>query len=258
MLKKYIEQLKENLSLITIVPLLLGGIWQVVLLSTISPSYIRFFSVSQQISDGVLILFVSAFIYIIFLFGKKSFIKSIDISYFENSSKWHLMFVSFGCLVVLAGVSLYLLVFYYYPYSKGEKLYFGDILAFLFFTVFLLIAFGRLFSVFAFLYIKKRKSVIDEKGIIKIVDNLIPVLALLLLIIPAFVVVVSITKFHDLFNMPDNLKNMNYVIDKYCKDYKSINRDSVKVLYMNDKYLFIKDSSKIEIVKFDYMFKDSK
>ena len=55
--RSIITFLKDYLSLIAIIPLLLGGIWQIFLLASISSSYIRFFSVSQQLADGVLILF---------------------------------------------------------------------------------------------------------------------------------------------------------------------------------------------------------
>jgi hypothetical protein len=49
---------KRNLSLIVIIPYVLGGIWQIVELSTISLAYIRFFSVTQSVSDGLLMLVV--------------------------------------------------------------------------------------------------------------------------------------------------------------------------------------------------------
>lgn len=49
---------KRNLSLIVIIPYILGGIWQIIELSTISLAYIRFFSVTQSISDGLLVLVV--------------------------------------------------------------------------------------------------------------------------------------------------------------------------------------------------------
>lgn len=49
---------KNNLSLIVIIPYMLGGIWQIVELSTISLTYIRFFSVTQSVSDGLLVLVV--------------------------------------------------------------------------------------------------------------------------------------------------------------------------------------------------------
>ncbi|HLP56623.1 MAG TPA: hypothetical protein VK151_16420 [Fluviicola sp.] len=49
---------KNNLSLIVIIPYVLGGIWQIIELSNISLTYIRFFSVTQSVSDGLLMLII--------------------------------------------------------------------------------------------------------------------------------------------------------------------------------------------------------
>ena len=66
-MKEKIEFIKSNLALIILVPTMLGGIWQLLELLNISPSFIRFFSVSQLIPDGLLILFI---LLIIYTFGK--------------------------------------------------------------------------------------------------------------------------------------------------------------------------------------------
>ena len=47
---------KDNLSLIILLPTLLGGVYQAIELIIISPSLIRFFSISQLIADGLFIL----------------------------------------------------------------------------------------------------------------------------------------------------------------------------------------------------------
>ncbi|MBC9915304.1 hypothetical protein [Chitinophaga varians] len=51
-------RIKDNLSMIVLLPTLLGGIWQLAELLCIHPSCIRFFSVTQLIPDGLLILSV--------------------------------------------------------------------------------------------------------------------------------------------------------------------------------------------------------
>jgi len=55
--KKTIALCKENLSLLVIIPTLIGGIFQLVKLASIHTSYIRFFSVSQVVADGLTVLF---------------------------------------------------------------------------------------------------------------------------------------------------------------------------------------------------------
>lgn len=57
-LKNVIDFVKEYLSIILILPALFGGLWQLFELWTISPSFIRFFSISQIVPDGLFILFV--------------------------------------------------------------------------------------------------------------------------------------------------------------------------------------------------------
>ena len=54
----FIKFIKEYLSFILIIPTFLGGIWQIIELSSISISFIRFFSVTQLIADGLLIIVV--------------------------------------------------------------------------------------------------------------------------------------------------------------------------------------------------------
>lgn len=55
-INKVVDFIKENLSLIVVVPAFIGGLWQSIELMSISTPYIRFFSVSQIIPDGILIL----------------------------------------------------------------------------------------------------------------------------------------------------------------------------------------------------------
>lgn len=55
-MKKYLDLIKENFNLIVAIPPILGALWQITELSRLSLSYIRFFSISQLVADGVLIL----------------------------------------------------------------------------------------------------------------------------------------------------------------------------------------------------------
>ncbi|MDC4826190.1 hypothetical protein NQ838_17905, partial [Acinetobacter baumannii] len=55
--------LKNNLSLLIILPSVLGGLWQIIELFSIDLPYIRFFSINQMVPDGVLILFLLFYIF---------------------------------------------------------------------------------------------------------------------------------------------------------------------------------------------------
>ncbi|ATO18378.1 hypothetical protein BS636_01155 [Acinetobacter sp. LoGeW2-3] len=53
----FISLLKENLSFLVIIPTLMGGLFQLIKLASLDTSYIRFFSVSQVVADGLTVLF---------------------------------------------------------------------------------------------------------------------------------------------------------------------------------------------------------
>lgn len=59
--KRGIRYTAKHLSLILLVPAILGGIWQIIELSQMSFSYIRFFSASQVLADGLLLLLMLVF-----------------------------------------------------------------------------------------------------------------------------------------------------------------------------------------------------
>lgn len=54
--KNLFKKLNDNLSLILLIPTLLGGIWQIQKLFAIDFNLIRYFSITQLIPDGILIL----------------------------------------------------------------------------------------------------------------------------------------------------------------------------------------------------------
>ncbi|CAA6803930.1 MAG: Unknown protein, partial [uncultured Sulfurovum sp.] len=56
--------IKNNLAVILLFPALLGGLWQLLELSKMSISFIRFFSPTQLLPDGLLILFIFGMIYL--------------------------------------------------------------------------------------------------------------------------------------------------------------------------------------------------
>lgn len=53
--KKKLRQIRENFPLIVAIPALLGGLWQLIELIKISPIFLRFFSINQIVSDGLLV-----------------------------------------------------------------------------------------------------------------------------------------------------------------------------------------------------------
>lgn len=81
LLKRGIKYLSKHLSLVLLIPALLGGVWQIIELSQMSFSYVRFFSPSQVLADGLLLL-----ILLIFFIGTFFFLYLIYSRYINSTS----------------------------------------------------------------------------------------------------------------------------------------------------------------------------
>lgn len=81
LLKRGIRYLSKHLSLVLLIPALLGGMWQIIELSQMSFSYVRFFSASQVLADGLLIL-----VLLIFFGGTFLFLYAIYERYIKSNS----------------------------------------------------------------------------------------------------------------------------------------------------------------------------
>ncbi|SHF80271.1 hypothetical protein SAMN05443549_101395 [Flavobacterium fluvii] len=75
-IENHIKLLKEYYALIALIPTLLGGIWQFYKLGEMSFNMMRFFSITQLVSDGILIL-VFCFLPISFILPYINFKKKI-------------------------------------------------------------------------------------------------------------------------------------------------------------------------------------
>lgn len=80
-LKSLYLNLKENLTMFTVIPTVLGGIWQMTKLLSLSTNMMRFFSITQLISDGILVLIIIIFpilLFSIFFISPKNNIKNSE------------------------------------------------------------------------------------------------------------------------------------------------------------------------------------
>lgn len=90
---KIIKYISENLSLLLIIPGILGGIRQIILLSLLSPSLLIYFSTSQVLLDGISILFqLSIVLFTIYFFNK-----------FINKYRSHPIKILFGMSILILG-----------------------------------------------------------------------------------------------------------------------------------------------------------
>lgn len=106
-MKKFIVFFKENKEIIILIPTLLGGLYQILnIVILVGMPYVRYFSVSQVIPDGLLISIAIFWIYIVFkiIFSiykdmNKESEKKIEHSFLFNAF-CILLFCSFGAFLI--------------------------------------------------------------------------------------------------------------------------------------------------------------
>ena len=259
-----IRKIKDYLPLIALVPLLIGGFWQLVELASISSSYIRFFSVTQQLADGLLILFIFTLFYLTFLFIKKGLLSdfSFDTNKYEISSNKDIF------LKLLLSVSVFCVSMYYLkeiiPISatiiEGASngiISLGPIIFSLISIAVILMIVHPLFAL-TWVIIKRITKIEINLDQGKFQDFKRFVITILVIILLRFSFTTFFPVVHSAYIIPRNLTNLQYVVDKYSKENKISNKKDVRIVYTNDKYIFIQYGVNIEVVKSDYMFKSDK
>ncbi len=240
--------IKDNISTFTIIPLVLGGIWQIISLSSISLSYIRFFSISQQLADGLLILTIFIFIYVAYMIGLK-LVSSKPI--LDDSEGWkkyviyQILTYGFAGALFIFGAKNFLIELY-------EKRIFNLSNLCLFIITFITISICvvKVLNAALFPIFKKEIIPLTLNDLIE-VDNYRLILVIIL-VISIFFLNVAID-FHKNYAIPNNSINVENLLTKYVNERKGLKRENVKIIYMNDKYIFVENGSKIEILKFDLL-----
>lgn len=253
---KIYTKVKDNISIILLLPAFLGGVWQVLELSRISTAFIRFFSVTQLVADGILILFILIFIY----FGLqivKSLIKDVPPIDLQNPDMIYLKRrrIANILLIVLSGGTIsYLVVPSLSETIHTEKLHPLLFLTVIPVTIILTFAFIKGFIDLRLSFVRKTPKR-SNKVLKELVKPVIVVLVIFAII--KFCLFFS-SAFHKTFLLPENVMNSSYI---KCKIGKNSNLSSnPEILYFNDKYIFIEykihDSTKIEILPFDRFFEN--
>lgn len=224
--KKTLRLIKENINLLILIPTVLGGFWQLLELVRIEISFIRFFSLTQVVSDGLVILFLLLiFMFInlgVFLKEKKEDDNTINL--YEEYLAVKLVLLLFFLLGF--GYVIYIINYEHFNTSRIILLY--------------------TFFISSIRVI--RDIIIKKYG--DIFKHYYSLIVLLVFQISLYFMNSIFTKFHHLYYVPSNIKNIEYLecyIGKKKKDFE--------LLYFNDKYVFIKDikSKQIEIINFEEM-----
>lgn len=282
--KEWYKLIKDNLAIILLVPTLTGGIWQVFSLLGLGYEYVRFFSISQLVADG-LVMIVLIPIGLIFPIICYHIAKSLRLEILkekiEPSFSKQLIF-----LLVSITIQLYL-IYYYLEYIESffenKPSLFIQVIAFV--LTIPLIQNCFLVGERVLERIKNYTSVFNEIKTIKVkiwinILNLVRgVLAIIIGLTGAFssilVVVAFIAIMSSLGNyfVSDNLANIKNIEETMNKSY-NLKPEEYSIKYFNDSYIFIEHitvskeeekilrqndkniPSEIIILKFDNLFRD--
>jgi len=261
--KYFLKNINENFSLIIAFPIILGGIWQLISLMTIDPTYIRFFSVTQLMADGLFIavliigmsispVIILAAISLATKIANKLKPTIIEAKAEEEDNgnefgKYEVAIVqSFLVIILCIGIyPLYIL----YPVVFPEKLNIQNFVALPFYLLFIF-SWILIIIVIIYIFVYGKKFIINETAL----NNIFKFYLLVTFVTIAFL----LRNFNKSFIIPNNFEN----IETLLMDINSSEgiKDS-KLLYFNDSYIFIqikrKNINKVKVLKFDGFF-DSK
>ncbi len=250
-----LKNIKDFLPLITIIPVILGWIIQIIFLWNFWISYIRFFSLSQSLIDGLVIMWVCLSVWLWL------FLPDFFSSFYYNSITSSNKFIRINSKTALYSEIFWIFVLFLIPFYITHKMYL-DIVNNGYITIFSLLIVSFIFSLFLNFWINKLSFLLHsykfEDKIIdwsSIRDNLkLFILNIFCILIFSFIFYkfdkteLSANSIYTIFSLPNNLINSTNL---------HLENNSNKVVYYNDKYIFIKNTTNntIRIVKFDDLFK---
>ncbi|CAM4410518.1 hypothetical protein [Zobellia nedashkovskayae] len=278
--EKVFDYIKDHPSLVILIPTLLGGIWQLVALLSIGVSYVRFFSLSQLVSDGLILMFtflIFSFIPILFYWGGNEIKKKI------YSLRWlYSIIVLFHITAAFVGYSAFIGI------KVLSNHFILDINAVEKFNIFILLlpclsllsASTRIINEHFVL----RASAYSGTSTLNSIKRLfvkyfkffapITVVFQLFSLISWFAVSINILKLWGNYYMPTNLVNIE-MIHQYVENNYDLKPDEYNISYFNDTYMFleytelsdqeIKDTNsiahgkipmKVIILKTDFLFRE--
>jgi hypothetical protein len=251
--------LKRNLNLIVILPALFGGLWQVIELSRMSFSFIRFFSVGQIIPDGLLILLVliifSISTLILIYYWKKLDSEDDTNEDVSTPKKGNL---SYSVLFFLLFIGLAVLIVY------ANNYFINNIESII--SLFFYLPVNIVVTLFSFVSLHYFIQYSKDIHILNRYRKVLLEMRLFTFYIQVFMFLLFVIKFHDVFMLPIELKNVDNLI---CKMEKIDESANIEILYSNDKYIFVKchkftkdrngrpRQSEIRIFRFEELLDDS-
>ncbi len=238
--RKIIEYIKEHLSVIIIVPAFVGGLWQSIELMSISIPYLRFFSISQIVPDGILILVLIFSILIATeagTFFRKYILPELnidktnkEISQIEIEKKRkkeiiHLL-IHFFIIYIVA-------FFMFFKSIKGEIRDLYDVFYRFIWAVFYITILNN--------YLHRLYNVVTGK-----LKKYFKYFNLLLLVLYIMMFISIYNIIHKNFLVTSELDNIENIQSILQKKYPTSKRE---ILYFNDKYIFIDVTDTLKLDK---------
>lgn len=249
-LKKLYKKIKDNLALFVIIPTVLGGLWQLGSLNNIGTPYVRYFSVSQLLSDGIIAL-ISLVVFFFVPIILSVFAKMVSDVLRTRHLKYMPHFTSivyFTLLIVLVyNIFLYVDGNAIISFPKGSQM---EFIVLSFYLPILI-----LFFVSGFSTLDSIKSYRDKKvdGVIVLTNKvkifflntflftfIIPMFIIMMLSMPIILTAYSnkIITISDYY-MPKDLKNISN-IERIIKTNYDVDPKNIEITYFNDTYIFVK------------------
>lgn len=230
--------IKDNIAIIVLIPTVLGGLIQLFKLGTMDLRYIRYFSVTQLVPDGllaILILSISAFIVYIHV---KIFISTIpNVSKKFNKRLSNLRFIihlliAIGMTLTVIGASIKINSYIsYYDFSKQDIYMCISILGLTYFNIAFILFNIRLIDNKNFLRISSKLKRYIAKLLFIALGSIMLTALLLTAIRMAYL---AIEYIHE----PKGIYNYSMIKKTIASDFKKYN--DYEIIYFNDKYTFVK------------------
>lgn len=231
--KKLLSWSKDYLTTCILLISGVGAILQIYNLMAIDIRYVRFFSPSQLIPDGALILTITVLLFLGYKLGELVFLNEGMQQTIRKHSKENKAYLK-RC--IYASIPIIGFILYAVALQKVVKTgYIIYIIASIGFAVPILMA-SMLHSLEYKDYIAKKEDATKNEQILVGITEIAQV-GINTVTIMSYTLLVAILGIKS-YEIPNELENISKVEKRIEQDYKNIK--SHKILYFNDKYLFIK------------------
>jgi len=263
-----ISKIKDNFNLVVLIPTLLGGSWQLFELARIGTPFLRFFSVTQLIPDGILMLLLIGLGFVVawmilrdsaFLpkkgqrfSGTRYLVKTKRQFDLEGSGvrsdaiKTEIKNLGLICVVII-GSSFFFYFLIVKDLIKEERLSVMGLLSFIFLICMFALLMRALLSTIRNLFLWKY-------GAVKKLYKALMIVAYLGFIIMLLPTTLFILQLRNSFIWADSFQNKKFVDCTIRK--RNPDLVSFEILYFNDKYIFAKlrfkeKKDQISVLSFD-------